>query len=44
MKLYGSGAHVDELYENNAKLIGEDPARLKVGTVIKLHDAPRVKN
>ena len=43
VKLYGDGGHVDELYENNAKTIGDDPARLKVGTVLKLHDAPRVK-
>jgi nucleoid-associated protein YgaU len=42
MKLYGNGGHVDELYETNAAAIGDDPARLKVGMVLKLHDAPRV--
>jgi nucleoid-associated protein YgaU len=44
MKLYGNGGHVDELYENNAATIGSDPGRLKVGMVLKLHDAPRVSS
>jgi hypothetical protein len=43
VKLYGNGSHAEELYENNAKLIGDDAAKLKVGTILKLHDAPRVK-
>jgi len=43
VKLYGNGSHAEELYDNNVKTIGDDPAKLKVGTVLKLHDAPRVK-
>jgi len=43
VKLYGNGSHAEELYDNNSKLIGDDPAKLKVNTVLKLHDAPRVK-
>lgn len=43
VKLYGNGSHADELYDTNSAAIGSDKAKLKVGMVLKLHDAPRVK-
>jgi nucleoid-associated protein YgaU len=43
VKLYGNGSHAEELYDNNSAAIGPDKGRLKVGMVLKLHDAPRVK-
>ncbi len=41
-KLYGVSTRVDELYEVNRDQIGEDPARVKVGMVLKLPDAPKI--
>lgn len=35
-KLYGSPAKMQEIYDLNKATIGEDPAKLKVGTVLKL--------
>ena len=40
MKLYGKGDKVDAIYELNKEKIGSDPARLKVGMVLKLPEAP----
>lgn len=42
IKLYGNGSYVDRLYEKNKQLIGADPARLKVGMVLELPEAPTV--
>jgi nucleoid-associated protein YgaU len=42
VKLYGNGKYVDKLYEKNKQLIGADPARLKVGSVLELPEAPTV--
>jgi len=43
VKLYGNGGHAEELYDTNSAAIGPDKGRLKIGMVLKLHDAPRVK-
>jgi nucleoid-associated protein YgaU len=36
MKVYGSPKQVDEIYQLNKSTIGDDPARLKIGMVLKL--------
>jgi nucleoid-associated protein YgaU len=40
VKLYGDGIRHVEIYELNKQLIGPDPAKLKVGTVLKLPAPP----
>jgi nucleoid-associated protein YgaU len=40
MKLYGTPAMVDKLYELNKSTIGSDPAKLKLGMVLKLPEPP----
>jgi nucleoid-associated protein YgaU len=40
VKLYGKAGKADELYELNKAKIGEDSARLKLGMVLKLPEAP----
>jgi nucleoid-associated protein YgaU len=40
VKLYGKAGKADELYDLNKAKIGEDPARLKLGMVLKLPEAP----
>ena len=40
VKLYGKAGRADDLYEANKDKIGDDSSRLKVGTVLKLPDAP----
>jgi nucleoid-associated protein YgaU len=40
LKLYGKAGKADEIYDLNKGKIGEDPARLKLGTVLKLPAAP----
>jgi nucleoid-associated protein YgaU len=40
VKLYGKADKVDAIYELNKEKIGSDPARLKVGMVLKLPEAP----
>ena len=40
LRLYGRGDKADALYQANRAAIGDDSARLKVGTVIKLPEAP----
>ena len=42
VKLYGNGGYVDKIYEKNKQSIGADPARLKVGMVLELPEAPTV--
>jgi nucleoid-associated protein YgaU len=39
-KLYGNAARADELYTTNKDTIGDDPAKLKVGEVLKLPEPP----
>ena len=36
MKLYGNIRMVDKLYELNKNAIGADPAKLKLGMILKL--------
>lgn len=40
MKLYGKADKADAIYELNKDKIGSDPARVKIGTVLKLPEAP----
>jgi nucleoid-associated protein YgaU len=40
VKLYGNAARSDELYTSNKEVIGDDPAKLKVGEVLKLPEPP----
>jgi len=40
LKLYGKADRVDKIYEKNKATIGEDMARLKVGMVLELPEAP----
>ncbi|HZN64019.1 MAG TPA: LysM domain-containing protein [Tepidisphaeraceae bacterium] len=40
LRLYGRGDKADALYQANRAAIGDDSARLKVGAVIKLPEAP----
>ena len=40
VKLYGKGDKADALYELNKDKIGDDPARVKVGMVLKLPQPP----
>lgn len=42
IKLYGKRDRTDSIYETNIATIGDDPARLKVGQVLKLPEAPTV--
>lgn len=42
MRLYGSGEEVDHLYEMNKSIIGPDPSKLKVGTILKIPAPPTV--
>jgi nucleoid-associated protein YgaU len=39
-KLYGSTAKAKALYEANKDKIGDDPAKLKLGLVLKLPEPP----
>ncbi|HEY7090866.1 MAG TPA: LysM peptidoglycan-binding domain-containing protein [Tepidisphaeraceae bacterium] len=40
MKLYGKRDHTDKLYELNKSAIGSDPAKLKLGMILKLPEPP----
>jgi nucleoid-associated protein YgaU len=40
LKLYGKRDRTEKLYELNKATIGADPARLKIGMVLKLPEAP----
>jgi nucleoid-associated protein YgaU len=40
VRLYGKADHVDKLYSDNKGVIGDDPRRLKAGTILKLTAAP----
>jgi len=42
IKLYGKRDHTDSIYETNKATIGDDPARLKIGQVLKLPEAPTI--
>ena len=42
LKLYGKPGKADSLYELNRERIGGDSSRIKVGTVLKLPEAPTV--
>ena len=42
MRLYGTGDHATKLYEDNKDVIGANPARLKLGMILKLSDPPSV--
>jgi len=42
MKLWGDSHHVDALYELNKSTIGDNPAKLKVGTLLNLPSPPTV--
>jgi len=42
VKLYGKSDMADKLYQLNKEQIGSDPAKLKVGTMLKLPTAPTV--
>ena len=42
VRLYGRGDKADALYSANRDRIGDDSARLKIGTVIKLPEPPTV--
>jgi nucleoid-associated protein YgaU len=43
IKLYGKPDRADKIYEANKAAIGADPAKLKLGMVLKLPEAPTVK-
>jgi nucleoid-associated protein YgaU len=43
IKLYGKADRADKIYELNKAAIGTDPAKLKLGMVLKLPEAPTVK-
>ena len=43
MKLYGNAEMVDKIYALNKTLIGDNPAKLKLWTVLKLPSEPSVK-
>jgi nucleoid-associated protein YgaU len=40
LRLYGKADRVEKIYELNRTTIGDDMARLKVGTVLKLPETP----
>ena len=40
LKLYGKASKADSIYELNREKIGGDSARIKVGMVLKLPEAP----
>jgi LysM repeat protein len=40
VKLYGNAARADELYTSNKEVIGDDPAKLKVGEILTLPEPP----
>lgn len=42
-KLYGAANRWEKIYEANKALIGADPKNLKVGMILKLPEAPSVK-
>ena len=42
VKLYGKGTLANKIYELNKQTIGDDPAKLKVGQVLELPEAPTV--
>lgn len=42
-KLYGAANRWEKIYEANKTLIGADPKNLKVGMVLKLPEAPSIK-
>jgi nucleoid-associated protein YgaU len=42
VKLYGTGRHVDAIYQKNAQVIGPDKSRLKLETVLELPQSPTV--
>ncbi len=44
VKLYGDSKQVDALYDLNKAKIGSDPAKLKLGMVLKLPIAPTAKS
>jgi nucleoid-associated protein YgaU len=44
MKVFGNISMVDKLYEMNKTVIGSDPAKLKLGTVLKLPSSAVVSN
>ena len=39
-RLYGNANHIDQIYQLNKQLIGTDPAKLKLDTVLKLPEPP----
>src|SRR5690606_23855233 len=39
-RLYGDATRWEEIYDLNRQTIGSDPARLQVGTVLKLPEEP----
>ena len=43
MKHYGKPEMTDAIYELNKQVIGPDPAKLTLNTVLKLPDAPKAK-
>jgi nucleoid-associated protein YgaU len=43
IKLYGKPDRAEKIYQANKAAIGSDPAKLKLGTVLKLPEAPTVK-
>ena len=44
LKLYGKADRVEKIYEANKATIGDDMAKLKVGTILKLPEAPTQAN
>ena len=42
IKLYGKRDRTDSIYEANRTTIGDDPARLKVGQILKLPEVPTI--
>ena len=43
MKLYGNGNKWQSIYDLNKEAIGTDPAKVKLHSVLKLPEAPTVK-
>jgi nucleoid-associated protein YgaU len=42
MKLYGKSGYVERIYEKNKALIGSDPKKLKLGTILELPEKTTV--
>ena len=42
VKLYGNSSMAGKIYDTNKQMIGDDPAKLKVGQVLKLPEPPTV--